>query len=527
MGSTQQVLTYVYDPTNNRTSIQWPDGYMASYQFDAANRVNQVTFGAHQATIAHDSLSRRTSLNRSNGVNTAYGYEPDSDLGQINHAWAPSAGQTAAVYGFQHDAAGRIPDLEWAPGLNYAQTYGAPTNLNQTTSRNGTGLLWDENGNLDSYGTTDYQWTWGNRLARVVRPGSTTEYAYDSIDRRTVVIEDAVMTRTLWSGADEVAEYDLAGVLKRRFIPDGSGSMDARLATVNPDNTIHWHHTDHQGSVIATSNAAGQAAGFTNYSPHGEFGTGASAPPPGSPFGYTGRQWDAQAGLYQYRARYYLPELGIFLSMDPIGTKDDPNLYGYVGLDPVNKTDPTGLYECTAGRARCARVETAIRRIAAEAEKYEEGSTQRNALEQVVADFGEAGEKNGVVVRAAGFKELSAPNPANTRSLGGRNTVITIDFNQIGSRDNLLAGVVAHEGNHSYRLRLGIHPDRSFASGHRFEIAAYRTQFWLFSAMGYGGYSMSTPQSTIERDADQGASLSAAHRCNEMYNGCSEQQRPW
>lgn len=355
MGSTQQVLTYAYDKTNNRTSIQWPDAYTATYRYDAANRTDRVTFGAHQANIALDSLSRRTSLNRSNGVNTSYAYETDSDLSQINTAWAPSAGQTAAVFGLQHDPAGRItglsisrPDLEWAPTLAYAQTYGAPTNLNQTTSRNGTGLVWDENGNLDSYGTTDYQWTWGNRLARVVRPGSTTDYAYDSMDRRTVVIEDAVMTRTLWSGADEVAEYDLAGALKRRFIPDGSGSMDARLATVNPDNTIHWHHTDHQGSVIATSNAAGQAAGFTNYSPHGEFGTGAggvalTAPPTGSPFGYTGRQWDARAGLYQYRARYYDPVLGIFLSMDPIGTKDDPNLYGYVAQDPVNKTDPTGL----------------------------------------------------------------------------------------------------------------------------------------------------------------------------------------
>ena len=349
MGSTQQVLTYGYDQANNRTSIQWPDAYTATYRFDAANRADRVTFGAHQADIALDSLSRRTGLTRSNGVNSTWTYETDSDLGQINHAWAPSAGQTAAIYGFQHDPAGRItglsinrPDLEWSPGLNYAQTYGVPTNLNQTTSRNGTGLLWDPNGNLDSYGTTDYQWTWGNRLVRVVKPGSTTEYAYDSIDRRTVVIEDGVMTRTLWSGADEVGEYDLAGVLKRRFIPDGSGAMDARLATVNPNNTIHWHHTDHQGSVIATSNAAGQAAGFTNYSPHGEFGTGASAPPPGSPFGYTGRQWDTKAELYQYRARYYDPVLGIFLSMDPIGTKDDPNLYMYVGLDPANLTDPTG-----------------------------------------------------------------------------------------------------------------------------------------------------------------------------------------
>jgi RHS repeat-associated protein len=173
------------------------------------------------------------------------------------------------------------------------------------------------------------------------------EYAYDSHDRRTVVIEDAVMTRTLWSGADEVGEYDIGGLLKRRFIPDGSGAMDARLATINADSTVFWHHADHQGSLIATSNGAGQAAGFTNYSPHGEFGTGAggvpmTAPPPGSPFGYTGRQWDAKARLYQSRARYYDPELGIFLSTDPIGTKDDPNLYMYVGLDPVNGTDPTG-----------------------------------------------------------------------------------------------------------------------------------------------------------------------------------------
>ncbi|MBX9802013.1 MAG: hypothetical protein K2Y04_04520 [Caulobacteraceae bacterium] len=101
-------------------------------------------------------------------------------------------------------------------------------------------LTWSDNGNLLSQGSTTYEWMFGNRLARVLKPGSTAEYAYDSQVRRTVVIEDGVMTRTLWSGSDEVGEYDHAGGLKRRFIPDGSGSMDARLATVNPDNTIYW-----------------------------------------------------------------------------------------------------------------------------------------------------------------------------------------------------------------------------------------------------------------------------------------------
>lgn len=182
----------------------------------------------------------------------------------------------------------------------------------------------------------------------MVKPTSTTEYAYDSSDRRTVVIEDGVMTRTLWSGADEVGEYDAAGALRRRFIPDGSGAMDARLAMVAADGTVSWFHTNHQGSVIAMSNGSGAAIAVANYSEYGKFGTDASgnpltAPPGGSQFGYTGRQWDAKAGLYNYRARYYDPALGVFLSMDPIGSKDDPNLFMYVGNDPVNLTDPTGM----------------------------------------------------------------------------------------------------------------------------------------------------------------------------------------
>lgn len=370
MGTGQLILGYEYDRANNRTGIVWPDGYRATYRYDAANRADRVQFGPsgnptqHQADIAHDSLSRRTGLNRSNGVNTSYAYETDSDLASLSHAWASGAGQTPATFGFQHDGAGRItltqvnrPDLEWMPTLAEAATYGVPSNLNQTTSVNGVALTWDNNGNLDQHGTADYQWTYGNRLWRVVKPTSTTEYAYDSSDRRTIVIEDGVMTRTLWSGSDEVGEYDAAGALRRRFIPDGSGAMDARLAMVAADGTVSWFHTNHQGSVIAMSNGAGAAIAFANYSEYGKFGTDASgnpltAPPGGSPFGYTGRQWDAKAGLYNYRARYYDPALGVFLSMDPIGSQDDPNLYMYVRNDPVSLTDPTGenpLAGCAVG----------------------------------------------------------------------------------------------------------------------------------------------------------------------------------
>jgi len=216
--------------------------------------------------------------------------------------------------------------------------------MNQISSEGGVAVTFSGAGNMTSDGVNTYVYTFGNRLVSATRTGMTATYDYDSVDRRTKKIVNGVMTRTLWSGADELAELDVYGDGLRRFIPDGSGAMDGRLATVEANGTVYWHHTDHQGSVIATSDSAGQTVGVASYSPYGEFGSGQSAPPLGSPFGYTGRQYDVETGLYQYRARYDSPRLGQFLSSDPIGTKDDPNLYLYVGNDPVNLTDPTG--EC-------------------------------------------------------------------------------------------------------------------------------------------------------------------------------------
>jgi RHS repeat-associated protein len=60
---------------------------------------------------------------------------------------------------------------------------------------------------------------------------------------------------------------------------------------------------------------------------------------------FTGRRYDDEAGLYYYRARYYKPEIGRFLSADPIGYEDGLNLYTYVHNNPVNSIDPEGTKE--------------------------------------------------------------------------------------------------------------------------------------------------------------------------------------
>lgn len=86
------------------------------------------------------------------------------------------------------------------------------------------------------------------------------------------------------------------------------------------------------------------------------YGTATRTTPPPDPFGattvsggsasvysYTGRENDG-TGLYYFRARYYNPSIGRFLSEDPM-ERVASHLYAYVDDNPVNERDPWGLFE--------------------------------------------------------------------------------------------------------------------------------------------------------------------------------------
>ena len=69
-----------------------------------------------------------------------------------------------------------------------------------------------------------------------------------------------------------------------------------------------------------------------------------------SPYGFTGREFSSGEGnapgpgLYYYRARYYDPTVGRFLSEDPEGYAGGGNAYAYAGNLPTLLTDPLGLF---------------------------------------------------------------------------------------------------------------------------------------------------------------------------------------
>jgi RHS repeat-associated protein len=59
----------------------------------------------------------------------------------------------------------------------------------------------------------------------------------------------------------------------------------------------------------------------------------AGASEPG--YAFTGREWDPESGLYYYRARYYAPDFGRFISEDPANFSQGPNPYSYANNRPV------------------------------------------------------------------------------------------------------------------------------------------------------------------------------------------------
>jgi RHS repeat-associated protein len=95
--------------------------------------------------------------------------------------------------------------------------------------------------------------------------------------------------------------------------------------------------TDALGSIVKTTDSAGNPSSEVQYDAFGNVqGLGGSA--------FTGREWDDETGLYYYRARYYDPKIGRFLSEDPIGfAGGDVNLYAYVWNNPTRYLDPFGL----------------------------------------------------------------------------------------------------------------------------------------------------------------------------------------
>ena len=187
-----------------------------------------------------------------------------------------------------------------------------------------------------------------NRLLSILQ-GSTAvaSYAYDAQGRRkTKTVGSTTTVYVTDADNREVLEYTSSAGQVQRWYSYGAG-LDEPLNQMNVAlGTCGTLIPDIQGSILATLDSGSGGLSKAGYLAYGENANAASGT-----YRYTARRLDPEtvgsaaepSGLYYYRARMYSPTLGRFMQADPVGYAAGVNLYAYVGNDPINHTDPTGL----------------------------------------------------------------------------------------------------------------------------------------------------------------------------------------
>jgi RHS repeat-associated protein len=218
----------------------------------------------------------------------------------------------------------------------------------------------DSNGNtltkVVGSSTTTYSWDFENRMSSVTLPGSggTVTFAYDPFGRRIKKVTSTTTSIFAYDGDNLVEETNSSGAAVARYEP--TQNIDEPLAMLRSGATSYFH-ADGLGSISSLSNAAGSIANTYTYDSFGKLtaSTGSLV----NPFQYTARESDTETGLYYYRARYYDPGAGRFLSEDPIGFASELDFYTYARNNPIYFIDPRGL-EAATGRPVQPNVNTVV-----------------------------------------------------------------------------------------------------------------------------------------------------------------------
>ncbi len=321
------------DPAVDRAIGVW-------YELDALDRVVErgttVAAGDSPRSFDFDRVGRLV-LREDTLVTQQEVCEPDPVLGQIcSMQPVPGFLDRSA---FAYDAVGNRTDsgaqVEEGNRLEAFGGYALEHDLDGNVTRKSLAadsLAFDQRLHWNSLGQLD--------SVRTVRQGvgSTVAYGYDGWDRRVRKTSAAGTTRYVYDGSQIALEVDGSGnvVAEYSYFP----GVD-QPHTVKRGGSVYYYLADGPGNVVGLLDAAGNLVNEYHYSPWGEAEVereGVS-----QPYRFTGREWDAEVGLYYYRARYYDPQLGRFLSEDPIGLAGGINPYAYAENDPVNNADPSGL----------------------------------------------------------------------------------------------------------------------------------------------------------------------------------------
>jgi RHS repeat-associated protein len=365
--STVSSVTYSHDVIGDRLTKVTAD-WAETYSYDLLSRLTGAKREPGGATtgdwsFGYDAVGNRLT-DRVSGTSRTYSYDGRNRLLGVQ------PGGTLNVAGSTNEVANVKVDGQPAtalPGKVFEKEIAAPggtrtfaleatdpsgntrTNTYQVSATAGSAMLtYDENGNLtakvDGSGTWVYEWNAENQLTRVNKDeAEVARFEYDPVGRRVRKVAGAVTHAYAYDGEDILREMRTDGATTTTYTYIHGPGIDEPLVRVAQGGSAAFYHADGLGSIVKLTDGAGQVVASHDYDAWGNLIPGSATP---DPFGFTAREWNAETASYYYRARYYDPKLGRFISEDPIGLLGGMNFYVYVGARPTLLGDPFGLYHC-------------------------------------------------------------------------------------------------------------------------------------------------------------------------------------
>lgn len=315
---------YTYDNTGNRRSGGTQTGTGNRLLFDGTYRYAYDAEGNRTAKYLDTNAGGTLSVGDTDV--TLYGYDQRNRLVAVSHVNTWTNSQAAALGSFAAMGAG-LPgsDLE----LRYTYDY-ADRRIRRSIDADGMAGVGQDSVSFAGYAGDV-------RTLEITRPND--KLLVDRTGRIVGFLGQVVQRNFYGNGVDEILAVD---------------QISWNGAT--PNTSTFWTFTDHQDSVrdIVSGTGAnrGQVVEHRQYDSFGRIIRRTTAPQAGAAstagvgisFGYAGRPLEARTGLSDNRARWYEPGTGKFINEDPSGFKGgDVNLFRYVGNDPLNQVDPSGL----------------------------------------------------------------------------------------------------------------------------------------------------------------------------------------